>query len=80
MAARYRSGFGLVLGTVACVCLQAGVTAAQGWSPTRTPDGQPDIQGTWVNFDSTPFEAPGAGPQQAPGNAAVNPDPDFAIH
>jgi hypothetical protein len=25
--------------------------------PPRTPDGQPDIQGTWVNFDDTPFEA-----------------------
>jgi hypothetical protein len=24
----------------------------------KTPDGQPDLQGTWVNFDSTPFEAP----------------------
>ena len=23
----------------------------------RTPDGQPDIQGIWINFDSTPFEA-----------------------
>jgi len=28
-----------------------------GWTPARTPDGQPDLQGTWVNFDSTPFEA-----------------------
>jgi len=24
----------------------------------RTPDGQPDLQGTWINFDSTPLEAP----------------------
>ena len=24
----------------------------------RTPDGQPDIQGVWTNFDNTPFEAP----------------------
>ena len=24
----------------------------------RTPDGQPDLQGIWVNFDSTPLEAP----------------------
>jgi len=28
--------------------------------PPRTPDGQPDIQGTWVNFDDTPFEASAA--------------------
>ena len=27
--------------------------------PDRTPDGQPDIQGVWTNFDSTPFETPG---------------------
>jgi hypothetical protein len=25
---------------------------------TRTPDGQPDIQGTWTNFSITPFERP----------------------
>jgi hypothetical protein len=24
-----------------------GFAAAQGWSPSRLPDGQPDIQGTW---------------------------------
>lgn len=42
-------------------------TAAKtGWTPSRTPDGQPDLQGTWVNFDSTPFEAPGAAPAAAP--------------
>lgn len=37
------------------------VTAQTRWSERRTPDGQPDLQGTWVNFDDTPFErAPGA--------------------
>ena len=43
----------------------------RGWTPSRTPDGQPDIQGTWVNFDSTPFESPGV-PQPAT-NPDVNP-------
>ena len=28
------------------------------WTPSRTPDGQPDIQGIWTNFDNTPFETP----------------------
>jgi hypothetical protein len=26
--------------------------------PARTPDGRPDMQGIWINFDSTPLEAP----------------------
>src|SRR5947207_3438159 len=28
------------------------------WTLPRTPDGKPDLQGTWVNFDQTPFEQP----------------------
>ena len=32
-------------------------SAAAKWTPRLTADGQPDLQGTWVNFDSTPFEA-----------------------
>jgi hypothetical protein len=34
-----------------------GPAFGQTFTPARTPDGQPDIQGTWINFDSTPFEA-----------------------
>jgi hypothetical protein len=26
------------------------------WTPSRTPDGQPDLQGIWTNFTGTPFE------------------------
>ena len=37
----------------------AAKTMTQKWSPSRTPDGQPDIQGMWTNYDNTPFEAPG---------------------
>jgi hypothetical protein len=28
------------------------------WTPTRTPDGQPDLQGVWTNKTITPFERP----------------------
>ena len=50
------------------------------WTPARTPDGQPDIQGTWVNFDSTPFETPGAAPAQPAAPAGVSPPSHWADH
>ena len=39
--------------------------AAKIWKQTKTPDGQPDIQGVWVNFDSTPFERAAPSPTGA---------------
>jgi len=30
--------------------------AAKAWTVGRTPDGQPDLQGMWTNYDQTPFE------------------------
>jgi hypothetical protein len=58
--------------------------SSQKWQPGRTPDGQPDIQGTWLNFDSTPFEAadPNARPSaaQTQSTSNINPAPEFADH
>ena len=33
-------------------------TAGKAWTPPRTPDGQPDLQGIWSNATLTPLERP----------------------
>src|ERR1700704_5724792 len=30
------------------------------WTPSRTPDGQPDLQGVWTNNTVTPLQRPKA--------------------
>ena len=58
----------------------------KAWTQGKTPDGQPDLQGTWLNFDATPFEAPApqaAAPRPAAGSSAatnVGPASEFADH
>jgi hypothetical protein len=53
-------------------------SAPAPWTPRFTPDGQPDLQGTWVNFDSTPFESDTRGPIGTIPN--VNPPSHWADH
>ena len=77
-----RAALRTLLGVAAVV---GGVTvamAADPWKQGRTPDGQPDIQGIWLNFDSTPFEAPDPkAPARAAGGAdGTGPAPEFADH
>ena len=56
------------------------------WTQGKTPDGQPDLQGTWLNFDATPFETPVARSAPAPAAAGstaatnVGPASEFADH
>ena len=37
---------------------QTQTAAADTWTPPRTPDGQPDLQGIWNNSTLTPLERP----------------------
>jgi hypothetical protein len=53
-----------VAAAVACACAPLLVASAHpdrapvraGWTAPRTPDGHPDLQGMWTNYDPTPFE------------------------
>jgi hypothetical protein len=62
----------------------SAAAAATHWASPRTPDGQPDLQGIWLNFDSTPFETPVAQPAAPAGQGAaaanVGPASEFADH
>jgi hypothetical protein len=51
----------IVLATPAEAQIQKTIetsSATKSWTPTRTPDGQPDLQGVWTNATLTPFERP----------------------
>jgi hypothetical protein len=54
----------IALAFVLTITLGAAGAAAQstaarkGWTPPRTQDGQPDLQGVWTNATLTPFERP----------------------
>jgi hypothetical protein len=38
----------------------AAASNTRRWSPPRTPDGQPDLQGVWLSNSATPLERPKA--------------------
>src|SRR5947199_8751834 len=46
------------LSAVLFLLFTAAAAAAQSWTPPRTPDGQPDLQGIWPDNTVTPFERP----------------------
>jgi|KBSMisStaDraftv2_1062788.scaffolds.fasta_scaffold50145_2 hypothetical protein len=69
------------------VALMTGLAStafAQGagkapWKQGKTADGQPDMEGIYLLFDPTPFEAPGAPPRTDEMPAQIGPADDFAI-
>jgi len=70
MSTRYSTSLlGLCLVTAASGVLSSA--AAQQWVMPRTPDGHPDLQGTWSNATMTPFQrSPGQGPVYTPEEVA----------
>ena len=71
----------IVVAVVALALAAAAMSQGQGttdgegaadWTPQHTPDGQPDLQGTWTNYTATPFEV--FDPSDTPGLYSGDPD------
>src|SRR5690348_10217555 len=50
--------FSLLAALLFAVIPAAGQTKKATWTPPRTPDGQPDLQGVWTNNTVTPLQRP----------------------
>ncbi len=54
----------LIIASITAFAFACGGSApgGEGWTPPRTPWGDPDIQGQWNNQTSTPLQRPSTGP------------------
>ena len=68
----------VIVALVIAACVPLAAQRPQ--SIPRLADGRPDLQGTWVNFDDTPFEAPGGAPAARAANPGVNPPAHWTEH
>jgi hypothetical protein len=48
----------LAFAVVSVLPTRSAAQPTKGWSLALTPDGQPDLQGNWVNKNATPLERP----------------------
>jgi hypothetical protein len=59
-----------LLWAIAFLAMSLDAIAQSSWTPPRTPDGQPDLQGVWLSNTATPLERP----KQLEGRARLSDD------